>query len=110
MALVFVIYELVDLILLLAAKVVDERVKPMFHALGVNKNWKDMRQRENAIEGMCQVEESTMRRTKINAKGQVTIPAELRGRFGIRKGTRIDWKKDGSRLVLTPITRLRRKS
>jgi AbrB family looped-hinge helix DNA binding protein len=110
MALVFVIYELVDLILLLAAKVVDERVKPMFHALGINKNWKDMRQRENAIEGTCQVEESTMRRTKINAKGQVTIPAELRERFGIKKGTRIDWKKDRGRLVLTPITHLRKKS
>ena len=50
-----------------------------------------------------------MRITNINAKGQVTIPAELRERFGIRKGTRIDWKKDGSRLVLTPITRLRTK-
>jgi AbrB family looped-hinge helix DNA binding protein len=110
MAVVFAIYELVDLILLLAAKVVDERVKPMFHALGVTKNWKGMRHRENAIEAMCQVEESTMRRTKINAKGQVTIPAELRERFGIKKGTRIDWKKDGSRLVLTPITRLRKKS
>jgi len=51
-----------------------------------------------------------MRHTKINAKGQVTIPAELRERFGIRKGTHIDWKKDGGRLVLTPITRLRKKS
>ena len=39
MAVVFAIYELVDLILLLA-KVVDERVRPMFHALGVNKNCK----------------------------------------------------------------------
>jgi AbrB family looped-hinge helix DNA binding protein len=80
--------------------VVDERVKPMFHTLGVNKNWK----------GMRQLGESTMRRTKINAKGQVTIPAELRERFGIKKGTRIDWKKDGGRLVLTPITHLRKKS
>jgi len=110
MAVVFAIYELVDLVLLLAAKVVDERIKPMFHALGVNKNWKGLRHKENAIEGMCQVEESTIRRTKINAKGQVTIPAELRERFGIKKGTRIDWKKDGSRLVLTPIMRLRKKS
>jgi len=110
MAVVFAIYELVDLILLLAARVVDERVKPMVHALGINKNWKRMRHKENAIEGMCQLEESTMRRTKINAKGQVTIPAELRERFGIRKGTRIDWKKDGNRLVLTPITGLRKKS
>jgi AbrB family looped-hinge helix DNA binding protein len=51
-----------------------------------------------------------MRRTKINAKGQVTIPAELRERFGIKKGTRIGWKKDGGRLVLTPIAHLRKKS
>jgi AbrB family looped-hinge helix DNA binding protein len=110
MAVVFAIYELVDLILLLAAKVVDERVKPMVHALGINENWKRMRHKENPIEGMCQLEESTMRRTKINAKGQVTIPAELRERFGIKKGTRIDWTRDGCRLVLTPIGRLRKKS
>ncbi len=58
---------------------------------------------------MCQLRESDMRLTKINAKGQVTIPAALRERFGIKKGTRIDWKRDGSRLVLTPITRLRTK-
>jgi AbrB family looped-hinge helix DNA binding protein len=51
-----------------------------------------------------------MRRTKINAKGQVTIPADLRERFGIKKGTRISWKKEGDRLVLTPITRLREKT
>lgn len=40
----------------------------------------------------------------INAKGQVTIPAELRERFGIEKGTRISWKEDRGRLVLTPLT------
>ncbi|MBZ5665511.1 MAG: AbrB/MazE/SpoVT family DNA-binding domain-containing protein [Acidobacteriia bacterium] len=45
-----------------------------------------------------------MRRTKINAKGQVTIPAELRERFGIEKGTRINWKEEQGRLVLTPMT------
>jgi hypothetical protein len=33
MAVVFAIYERVDLILLLVAKVVDDRVRPMFHAL-----------------------------------------------------------------------------
>jgi len=110
MAVVFAIYELVDLILLLASKVVDEHVKPMVHALGINKNWKRMRHKENTIEGMCQLEESTMRRTKINGKGQVTIPAELRERFGIRKGTRIEWTRDGTRLVLTPVAPFRKKS
>jgi len=45
-----------------------------------------------------------MRRTKINAKGQVTIPAELRERFGIEKGTRVNWKEERGRLVLTPMT------
>jgi AbrB family looped-hinge helix DNA binding protein len=44
------------------------------------------------------------RRTVINAKGQVAIPAELRERFGIEKGTRINWKEERGRLVLTPMT------
>lgn len=110
MAIVFAIYGFVDLVLLLAAKVVNERVKPILHSMDNCKNWKRMRQKENVIEGMCQLERSETRLTKINAKGQVTIPAELRERFGIKKGTRIDWKRDGHRLVLTPITRLRTKS
>jgi AbrB family looped-hinge helix DNA binding protein len=46
-----------------------------------------------------------MRRTKTNAKGQVTIPAELRERFGIEKGTRVNWKEERGRLVLTPMTK-----
>ena len=45
-----------------------------------------------------------MRRTKTNAKGQVTIPAELRERFGIEKGTRVNWKEERGRLVLTRMT------
>jgi hypothetical protein len=85
-AVVFAIYVLIDLILLLSAKVVDERVKPMVHALRINRHWKRMRHKENAIEGMCQLEESTMLRTKINGKGQVTIAAELRERFGNQEG------------------------
>jgi AbrB family looped-hinge helix DNA binding protein len=110
MAVVFAIYGLVDLALLLAVKVVNERVKPIFRALGIGKNGKRMGNKENTIERMCQLGKSEMRLTKINAKGQVTIPAELRERFGIGKGTRIDWTRDGTRLVLTPITRLRKKS
>jgi len=104
MALVLAIYEAVDLILLLAAKVVNERVKPLFRALGVSKDWKHASRKEEATEGTCQLGESPMRRTKTNAKGQVTIPAELRERLGIEKGTRVNWKEDRGRLVLTPMT------
>ena len=103
MAVILAIYGLVDIILLLAAKVVDERVKPLFHALGISKNWEHTSRKE-AIEGMSYLGESAMRRTKINAKGQVTIPAELRERLGIEKGTRINWKEERGRLVLTPMT------
>jgi len=46
-----------------------------------------------------------MQRTKTNAKGQVTIPAELRERLGIEKGTRVNCKEDRGRLVLTPMTK-----
>ena len=110
MALIFAIYGFVDLILLLAAKVITERVRPIFHAVGARENWERMSHKKNAIEGTCLLEESTMRFTKVNARGQVTIPAELRVRLGLRKGAHIDWKKDGSRLVLTPVSSLRKKS
>ena len=33
---------------------------------------------------------------KINAKGQITIPAELRSQLGLRPGTRVVmWQQDG---------------
>jgi len=104
------IYGFVDLILLLAARVIDERVKPIFHSLGISKDWKRLYNEEKLIERLCRLEEPIMRITKINAKGQVTIPADLRERFGLKKGMRIDWKADGHRLVLTPIPPLRKKS
>jgi AbrB family looped-hinge helix DNA binding protein len=110
MAIVLAIYGFADLILLLAATVINERVRPIFHAVGIGERWKRMGHKENPIEGMCPLGESTMRLTKVNAKGQVTIPAELRERFGLGKGTRIDWAKDGSRLVLTPVTRPRKRT
>jgi len=105
MAVILAIYGFVDIILLLAANVVGERVKPLLHALGISKDWEHTSRKEGAIEGMCYSGESAMRRTKINAKGQVTIPAELRERFGIEKGTRINWKEEQGRLVLTPMTK-----
>jgi AbrB family looped-hinge helix DNA binding protein len=41
---------------------------------------------------------------RITAKGQITIPAELRKRLGIRAGTRINWIEEKGRLVLVPMT------
>ncbi|MGC2248730.1 MAG: AbrB/MazE/SpoVT family DNA-binding domain-containing protein [Terriglobales bacterium] len=110
MAVVFAIYGFIDLMLLLATKVMDERMMPMIHSLGISKNWRSMRHKENAIERPVLLEESNIRWTKINAKGQVTIPADLRERFGLEKGTPIDWTRDGTRLVLSPIRKARKKS
>ena len=45
-----------------------------------------------------------MRRTVVNAKGQVTIPAELRKQLAIKPGTRVTWSEEKGRLTLAPIT------
>jgi hypothetical protein len=79
MAVVLAIYGAVDLILLLAAKVVNERVKPLFRALGFSQDRKHARRKEKATERMCQLAEPATRRTKTNAKGQVTIPGRVAG-------------------------------
>ena len=41
----------------------------------------------------------------VSSKGQVVIPAKLRRRLGIRKGTKVHLIEEGSRLVLQPVTR-----
>jgi len=50
-----------------------------------------------------------MYRTVINAKGQVTIPAELRKRLQIKPGTRVTWTEEKGRLVLAHMTGRRMK-
>ncbi len=45
-------------------------------------------------------------RTTVSSKGQVVIPAELRERFGLRKGVRAVWREQKGQLVLTPIDRI----
>jgi AbrB family looped-hinge helix DNA binding protein len=47
-----------------------------------------------------------MQTLRITARGQITIPAELRKRLGIKTGTRISWTEENGRLVLTPIEQL----
>jgi AbrB family looped-hinge helix DNA binding protein len=46
-------------------------------------------------------------RTVISSKGQVVIPAEVRERLGLDKGTPATWTEERGRLVLTPITEQR---
>jgi AbrB family looped-hinge helix DNA binding protein len=46
-------------------------------------------------------------RTTISSKGQVVIPAELRQKFDLEKGTPATWSEEKGRLVLTPINEQR---
>jgi AbrB family looped-hinge helix DNA binding protein len=41
----------------------------------------------------------------VNSKGLVTIPAALRQKFGIGKGTRVSMVEDGTRIILQALTR-----
>jgi AbrB family looped-hinge helix DNA binding protein len=50
-----------------------------------------------------------MHRTVVNARGQVTIPAELREQLEIKTGTRITWFAEKGRLILAPMTSRRMK-
>jgi AbrB family looped-hinge helix DNA binding protein len=45
-----------------------------------------------------------MHRTVVNARGQVTIPVELRKQLEIRPGTCLNWIEEKDRLVLVPMT------
>ena len=36
-------------------------------------------------------------------KGQIVIPAEIRARFEIKKGTRVNVYDDGDRIIVEPI-------
>jgi len=40
----------------------------------------------------------------VTTKGQLVIPARLRRRFGIKKGTTVTFFEDGSRIVIQPVT------
>jgi len=41
----------------------------------------------------------------VTTKGQLVIPARLRRRFGIKKGTRVTFVEDDGRLIVQPVTR-----
>ena len=41
----------------------------------------------------------------VTTKGQLVIPARLRRRFGIKKGTLIAFTEDDGRIIIQPVTR-----
>ena len=41
----------------------------------------------------------------VTTKGQLVIPARLRRRFGIKKGTRVTFVEDWGRIIVQPVTR-----
>jgi len=41
----------------------------------------------------------------VTTKGQLVIPARLRRRFGIKKGTIVTFVEDDGRIILQPVTR-----
>jgi len=41
----------------------------------------------------------------VTTKGQLVIPARLRRRFGIKKGTTVSFLEDGGRIIVQPVTR-----
>jgi len=42
--------------------------------------------------------------TRATEKGQIVIPAALRKKFGIKKGTRIQVSEKDDQIILTPLT------
>ncbi|MBM4046422.1 MAG: AbrB/MazE/SpoVT family DNA-binding domain-containing protein [Planctomycetes bacterium] len=41
----------------------------------------------------------------VTSKGQLVIPAKIRRRFNIKKGTRVNFIEQDGRIVLQPVTR-----
>jgi AbrB family looped-hinge helix DNA binding protein len=41
----------------------------------------------------------------VTTKGQLVIPARLRRRFGIKKGTKVTFAEDAGRIIMQPVTR-----
>jgi len=41
----------------------------------------------------------------VTTKGQLVIPARLRRRFGIKRGTRVTLMEEEGRIIIQPITR-----
>jgi len=42
----------------------------------------------------------TIARSKITAQGQISVPAEVRRKLGLRPGSVLEWHEDGERVVV----------
>ncbi len=45
-----------------------------------------------------------MSMARVMAKGQIVIPAKLRRKYDIKKGTPVSFREDGGHIVLQPVT------
>lgn len=41
----------------------------------------------------------------VTSKGQWVVPSRIRGQFGIKPGTRINFLEEGDRIIFQPVTR-----
>jgi antitoxin PrlF len=41
-------------------------------------------------------------RSTVARKGQVTIPKEFRDEFGLAEGDKVEWSREGDRIILKP--------
>ena len=54
------------------------------------------------MHGRCPMKIET---SVVTTKGQLVIPARLRRRLGIKKGTRVTFVEDSGRIIVQPVTR-----
>ena len=45
-----------------------------------------------------------MEKSTVTVKGQIVIPAKLRHKFGIKKGTQVYFYEKGDEIIVKPIT------
>lgn len=45
-----------------------------------------------------------MAKATVTTKGQIVIPAAIRGRMGIKTGTKLYVEEDGDEIILKPVT------
>lgn len=46
-----------------------------------------------------------MHSAHVTSKGQLVVPAEIRRRYGIKAGTRINFVEENGRIIFQPVTR-----
>ena len=49
--------------------------------------------------------ETTMNTAYVTSKGQLVVPSNIRRRYGIKPGTRINFVEEGDRIIFQPVTR-----